>query len=84
MTPEMMAYSMLSSSSTTQVPGSHVNDDRTCTGTPWLRANSTERSASTLPPVAAISSISSNDTRGIFRASGTMRGSAVNTPETSV
>ena len=61
-TPEMMAYSMFSSSSTTQVPGSHVNDDRTCTGTPWLRANSTERSASTLPPVAAISSISSNDT----------------------
>ena len=53
------ACSMDSSSSTTQVPGSQVKLDRTCRGTWWLRANSTERSCSTRPPVAAISSISS-------------------------
>jgi hypothetical protein len=75
---------MDSSSSLTQVPGSQVKLDRTCNATPWLRANSTERSARTLPPVAAMSSISSYDTNGSRRASGTMRGSAVNTPVTSV
>ena len=53
MTPEMTACSMPSrsnsSSGTTQVPGSQVKLDRTCTRTPWLRANSTDRSASTSP-----------------------------------
>ena len=61
----------------TQVPGAQVKLERTWTRTWWLRANSTERSASTRPPVAAISSISSNETRASLRASGTMRGSAV-------
>ena len=78
------ACSMDGSSSTTQVPGSHVKLERTCSGTWWLRANSTERSASTRPPLAAISSISSKLTRDKRRASGTMRGSALNTPGTSV
>ena len=58
-TPEMIAASMDSSSSLTQVPGSQVKLERTCTATPWFRANSTDRRASTLPPVAAMSSISS-------------------------
>ena len=86
-TAEMIACSMPASlvpNSVIHVPGSHVKLDRTCSGTWWLRANSTERSASTRPPVAAISNISSNDTRGSRRAVGTIRGSAVNTPETSV
>ena len=43
----------------THVPGSHVNAERTCSETPWLRANSTERNASTLEPAPAISNISS-------------------------
>src|SRR5581483_406730 len=58
-TPEMIAASIVSSSSLTQVPGSQVKLDRTCTATLWFRANSTERRASTRPPVAAMSSISS-------------------------
>ena len=62
-TAEMMACSIDGSSSTTQVPGSQVKLERTCSGTLWLRANSTERSASTRPPLAAISSISSKLTR---------------------
>ncbi len=53
-------------------------------GMPWLRAYSTERSWSTPAPDAAISSISSNETMLSLRASGTIRGSAVNTPATSV
>ena len=79
-----IACSMVSSSSTTQVPGSQVKLERTCSGTPWLRANSTDRRLSTRPPVAAISSISSKLTRASLRASGTIRGSALNTPDTSV
>ena len=78
------ACSMDGSSSTTQVPGSQVKLERTCSGTSWLRANSTERSARTRPPLAAMSSISSKLTRASRRASGTMRGSALNTPDTSV
>src|SRR3954462_13120777 len=52
--------------------------------TPWLRAYSTERNCSTPAPEADISSISSNETTGSLRASGTIRGSALNTPATSV
>ncbi len=52
--------------------------------TPWLRAYSTERSCRTPAPEAAISSISSKETVSSLRASGTIRGSAVNTPDTSV
>ena len=78
------ASSMSASSSTTQVPGSQVKLLRTCSGTLWLRANSTARSIRTRPPVAAISSISSNEIRLMRCASGTIRGSAVKTPVTSV
>ena len=52
--------------------------------TPWLRAYSTERSCSTPAPDADISSISSNVSTGSLRALGTMRGSALKTPATSV
>ena len=83
-TAETMGCSMDGSSSLTQVPGSQVKLERTWSGTWWFRANSTERSARTRPPVAAISSISSKEIRGIRRAFGTTRGSAVKTPETSV
>ena len=40
------ASSMSASSSTTQVPGSQVKLLRTCSGTLWLRANSTARGTS--------------------------------------
>ena len=73
---ETMASSMVGSSSTIQVPGSQVKLERTCSGTWWRRANSTERSIRTRPPVAAISSISSKETRSRRRAFGTTRGSA--------
>ncbi len=49
-----------------------------------LRAYSTERNCRTPAPEAAISSISSKETVDSLRASGTMRGSALNTPATSV
>ena len=68
------ASSMSASSSTTQVPGSQVKLLRTCSGTLWLRANSTARSIRTRPPVAAISSISSKEIRLMRCASGTRRG----------
>ena len=59
-TPEIIAFSSIrSSSSAIHVPSSFENVERTCTLTPWLRANSTERNCSTLAPDAAISSISS-------------------------
>ena len=48
----------------THVPGSQVKLERTWMGTLWLRANSTERRASTFEPAPAISSISSKLTRG--------------------
>ena len=75
---------MVSSSVRTKVPGVSSKLDRQWMRTPWLRAYSTERSWSTLAPEEAISSISSYETTGSFRASGTMRGSAVKTPATSV
>ena len=60
MTPEMIAFSSIcSSSSRIQVPCASLKVDRTCRRTPWLRANSTERSAITFAPEADISSISS-------------------------
>jgi hypothetical protein len=89
-TPEMIGSSIPRSISSvigrsvTHVPGSHVKADRTWSDTPWFRANSTERRASTFDPAPAISSISSKLTRGSLRARGTMRGSAENTPVTSV
>ena len=81
--PEMIASSMLGSSRI-QVPSVPEKVERTWIGTPWLRANSTDRSCSTRAPDPAISSISSGDTRVSLRASGTIRGSAVYTPSTSV
>ena len=73
-TAETIGCSMDGSSSLTQVPGSQVKLERTWSGTWWLRANSTERSASTRPPVAAISSISSKEIRGSRCALGTNPG----------
>ena len=59
-TPLMIAFSSTgSSSSTIHVPSASENVDRTCRRTSWLRANSTERSWSTLAPLAESSSISS-------------------------
>jgi hypothetical protein len=49
-----------------------------------LRAYSTDRSCRTPAPEADISSISSKDSTGSLRAPGTMRGSALKTPATSV
>src|ERR1700722_19537453 len=76
--------SMVSLSASTTVPGASSKDERQWMRTPWLRAYSTERSCSTPAPDAAISSISSKDTIGSLRASGTIRGSALKTPATSV
>ena len=83
-TADTMACSMDGSSSCTQVPGSQVNAERTCSRTPHVRANSTERMAGFGQPLAVISSISSKLMDEIRWASGTIRGSAVNTPDTSV
>ena len=82
--PETIAFSMPGVSFVIQVPSSGRKEERTCSGTSWRRANSTDRSASTRDPVAAISSISSWLTSESLRAPGSMRGSAVNTPVTSV
>ena len=76
--------SIVSSSPTTTVPGLSEKLERQWMRTPCVRAYSTERSWSTLAPEAAISSISSKLTWASLRASGTIRGSAVNTPATSV
>ena len=76
-TPEMIACSSMSSSLTTHVPSASLNDERTWIFTPWFRAYSTARSASTFAPAAASSSISSNETAASLRAFGTIRGSAV-------
>ena len=57
--PVTTTASMLRSSFVTSVPGSALNVERTCTGTPYFFANSTERDWSTLAPRLAISSISS-------------------------
>ena len=83
-TAVMRGCSMVSSSPRTKVPVAESKLDRQWSRTPWVRAYSTERSCSTLAPEAAISSISSKLTWGSLRASGTIRGSALNTPATSV
>ena len=67
----------MSSSLMIHVPSVSLNDERTWILTPWLRAYSTERRASTRAPLAASSSISSNDTWCSLRAFGTIRGSAL-------
>ena len=68
----------------TIVPSFWENDDRTWMGMSKRRAYSTLRRCSTFEPEAASSSISSLEMRSILRAVGTMRGSAVKTPSTSV
>ena len=68
----------------TVVPVFCENEDRTWIGMSKRRAYSTLRRWSTLEPQAASSSISSAEIRSILRAVGTMRGSAVKTPSTSV
>ena len=78
------ACSMDGSSSVTHVPGSQVKAERTCNRTPWRRAYSTDRITGLGQPLAFISNISSKLITDILRASGTTRGSVVNTPETSV
>ena len=82
--PETIAFSMSGVSFVIQVPSSGRKEDRTCSGTSWRRANSTDRRARTFEPIAAISSISSWLTRGSLRAPASTRGSAVKTPVTSV
>ena len=79
-----MACSMDGSSSTIHVPGSQVKLERTWMRTAWVLAYSTERSISTRPPDDEISSISSKLTFARRRAVGTILGSALNTPVTSV
>ena len=58
-TPVTTSCSIVASSLVTRVPGSGLKVDRTCTGTPYFLANSTDRACSTLAPRLAISSISS-------------------------
>ncbi len=81
---ETIACSMIWSSWVTSVPGSHVNAERTCSGTPNRWATSTDRMAGFGHPTAVISNISSKEMRCILRAPATIRGSVVNTPDTSV
>ena len=67
-----------------QVPSWGENEDRTWMGMSNRRAYSTHRRWRILAPQAAISSISSLESTETLRALGTMRGSAVKTPSTSV
>ena len=84
-TAEMSAFSSNgSSSSVIQVPPSSSNEERTLRRTLCVRAISIERAIITPAPDDVISSISSKLTRSSLRASGTSRGSALNTPRTSV
>ncbi len=83
-TAVMSGCSTVSSSETTTVPGPSSKLDRQWIRTPWLRAYSTLRSCSTPAPDDDISSISSKESVGSRRASGTIRGSAEKTPATSV
>ena len=70
--------------SVTMVPSFAEKELRTWMGMSKRRAYSTLRRCSTLEPDAASSSISSFEMRSILRAVETIRGSAVNTPSTSV
>ena len=83
-TAETMACSMSGTSSSTHVPSCQVKAERTCNRTRWARAYSTDRIDGFGQPVAVISSNSSNEIRESRRAEGTIRGSVVNTPVTSV
>ena len=83
-TAVMRGCSMVSCSGTTTVPAPSSKLDRQWMRTPCVRAYSTLRSCSTPAPEAAISSISSKDTTVSLRALGTIRGSALKTPGTSV
>jgi hypothetical protein len=86
-TPAMMGASTGSPSagwSVTIVPSFAEKELRTWIGMSKRRAYSTLRRCSTLDPDAASSSISSPEMRGILRAVGTIRGSAVKIPSTSV
>ena len=70
--------------SRTQVPSPSWNEDRTWIGISKRRPNSTARDMRTLAPPADNSSISSKGTSSSLVASGTILGSAVKTPSTSV
>ena len=59
-TPDTIAFSSIRSpSSAIRVPSLSLNDARTWSATPYLRAISIDRAIITRAPVAAISSISS-------------------------
>ena len=83
-TAEMIGSSMFGSSLVTQVPGSQVKLERTWRAT--CGCGRTRPSAAPAPARRrpAISSISSKWTWDSLRACGTSRGSAENTPVTSV
>ena len=76
-TAVIRGFSIVSFSPITTVPGPSSKLERQWIRTPCVRAYSTDLSCSTFAPDAAISSISSNDTNGSLRASGTIRGSAL-------
>ncbi len=66
------------------VPSSSVKEERTWMSTAYFFPTSIERACMTWAPAPASSSISSYEIRSILLASGTMRGSVVYTPLTSV
>ena len=68
------------------VPGTSVKtpEFRTWIGTLNFLPNSIDRLCMTPAPRLASSRISSCETQSIFRAAGSIRGSVVNTPSTSV
>ena len=83
-TAEIIGFSMFGSSFETHVPVSQVKADRTCNGTSYDLATSTDRIAGFGHPTAVISSNSSKLMLSIFLASAQTRGSVVKTPGTSV
>ena len=76
-TPEISAFSIVSSSSRIHVPSESLKVERTWSLTLWLRATSIERVAITRAPDEAISSISSKLRTSSLCAFGTSRGSAL-------
>ena len=72
------------SKSPISVPGDSSNDERTTSGTRSRAARSTERACRTGRPGGRASSTRGSRQCGMTRAAGTLRGSAVKTPATSV
>ena len=82
--PEIRSSSSAEGWRRIQVPGSEVKLDRTWMSMSWAAASSTARVCRTRAPASASWSISSWLTAVSLRALVTTRGSAVNTPGTSV